>query len=245
VFDFVKDLLSYLPGYLGELFHLTASPRQFIKKSIDSEVESAWKKALSFALVSFVLAFLINWLIVPQDQDFNEVLVGEGLVAFFVFFVNAVFVLWVCRLIMRVTAPPRIILIPFFYIAGVAMLISGFTQAAQFAVVKVRDPEVWTIMYKMKVAGNMVEAEAALEGSSSLSNDPTSQKNHQDTMRIMMLIALAGFIVELIWVFASWSVYKDMTEKSYFFVYLSLIVVAVLMAVNPVSLAKPYILMAI
>jgi len=244
MFDIAKDLLKQTPHYLNDVFNVVIAPRSHIHNTLDRGVEDAWTRSLSFILVSFILVFLLKWAIFPAGGDIKEVMVGEGVLEVFVVIVDLLILLLVWKGFFRAANTPQTLLVPYLFILGIAMLIDGFSSATQFAVTKVFDPDLWTLMEKMKSASNSTDLQsiAAEYGGTLIS--PADPSQRQVALNLLTIVQTVSSLVVLLWVIAAWIVYKDLTQKSLVAVYSALILVIALTLLNPAAFAKSIVLMA-
>jgi hypothetical protein len=144
----------------------------------------------------------------------------------------------------RADLPPRVLLIPYLFILGVAMLIDGFNGVTQFAVAKVLDPQLWVLIDGMRSVTNLTELQGLASQHSGNLTDPVDPRVRQATLNLLNIINMGSSLIALLWIVLAWVVYKQLTQKSLFAVYSALVVFLILVFFNPVEFAKTFILMA-
>lgn len=243
MYDILKDLITYIPGYLNELLKLLIGPKKHINQSIDTDANLAWENSLRFAFISFLLIFLLKWLALTDVRDVQQIIVGEGVLTIFEFAMSGLLLLIVWRLL-GVKRKPRDVLTVFAFILGVWILIEGIFLLTQLGAVKMLDPNMYALLNGMNQVGNVQEIQVLAETYQQSIVQPEDAQLREATLNLLNILNYIGAFILLIWLLICWPVYGGLFNIGRGKVFTSLVIFLIVNELNPMSFIKIFVMMA-
>lgn len=229
------DLLKYLPNYLFDFIHLISGPKRHIRAAQEENPDKAWTLGLRFALISFLLMFLLKYNSVSEDATFNAVLMRHGVWRLFEFAGSAAILLGVLKLF-GIKQPSLQVLTIFSFFVGVGVVIAGVFEFCQFRALNFLAPEYASFLQKMGGVDNMNELKSLINDSRNSAANLGNADAAEIAMSVVQAISSVGSAVSWLWLILIWPLFlSDLPAMARLKKYGSMVAFAFADLMNPIS----------